>query len=263
MTQWFSGARDIDDERGERLGTLGYLPWEIRQEIIGYLFDVSFYPIKKARDWKFTGYTSEAYRRSTFNFHSMGLASPSTKSETEHYYLTKTKFHFSSPEHLRIFLDDLSIYQQSLLRSFSVDWWVYWDQDFCMSSWIAAFADLPPNLVSMEFCPIGNATVVREIKGHWFTYCARFDRAQRLAEYVNAMAKCARRHAPRAMFSLYIRGRRSNVEPAAEEWIRVFDDLEPWSKNWLEWWEEENKLGLDGGEEADNTASAPNGQQLT
>ena len=36
---WFSKAEDHDKERGTQLGTLGYLPWEIRQKIFGNVFD--------------------------------------------------------------------------------------------------------------------------------------------------------------------------------------------------------------------------------
>ena len=100
------------------------------------------------------------------------------------------------------------------------------------------------------------------MNGAWFIGDHTSTSLRPLIEYLDSAARDIRRRAARAKISLQIpEGQIKTV--TEEEWIPVFDDIEPWSKNWLEWWEEENKLDLDGGEEADNTASAPDGQHLT
>lgn len=40
---WFSKAEELDEERGTKLGTLGFLPWDIRQMIIEEVFEDVFH----------------------------------------------------------------------------------------------------------------------------------------------------------------------------------------------------------------------------
>lgn len=69
------------------------------------------------------------------------------------------------------------------------------------------------------------------------------------------LGKLARRCAARAKIDL-LKEYEDFVDlaPAEGVRIRVLDDLEPWSKDWLEWWEEDTKIYFDDGERASDMA---------
>ncbi|KAF6223705.1 hypothetical protein HO133_000548 [Letharia lupina] len=260
---WFSSARRIDDKCGERLGTLIYLPWEIRQKILKVLFE------DHANYYRSELITKESSARSIYprywgdhksRFYGMRLASPSTKVELEHYYLTQTEFRFESPKALENFLDRVSIYQQSLLRSFTFKLCrtVYRLADTSAASdWVAVCARLPPNLVSVQFDILGQGLRGIKTGGQCFIYDDDYPTVyvHRAITLVEILGKRARRCAAGVKVDLLD----CEFDPkhvVQEGGIEVswLIELEPWSKNWLGWWEEATKIDFDDGEGARNVA---------
>ena len=87
--------------------------------------------------------------------------------------------------------------------------------------------------------------------GAWFIRNARWFRSPRAIEILEVLGNRARRHAARAKIGLagwdYDP---KHVYPSGEGWVRVLHDLEPWSEDWLKWWEEDARVDLDDGKRA-------------
>ena len=158
---WFSRAEDLDEERGTQLGTLGYLPWEIRQKIFEEFFEGNFRarivrgsgcirpPLFDSIDppgaWYWAGYPG------VFRLWEIRLASASLKHEVEYAFFTMMNFHFDSIEAMMDFLVNLKTYEKSLLRSVSVLLDVWSDINVARESWMDACAKLPSGLTSIKF----------------------------------------------------------------------------------------------------------------
>lgn len=192
----------------------------------------------------------------------IGLASPSTKVEFEHCYFTNTIFAFDEPESLEGFLDSFSTYQQSLLRSFEFNlcnynsWYITNPSD-----WLRICNRLPSNLISIEFDLCHWVSPIKESGEKWFIrdwgHC--FTRFTLYIDFLNTMGKRARRRAARAKIGLLWCGEDPDYDPVCraqdrKQWLPVLDELEPWSKGWLDWWEEDTKVDLSEGEGASNKA---------
>lgn len=177
----------------------------------------------------------------------MRLASPSTRAELEYYYLTESDFKCESPEGLEAFLDRLSVYQQSLLRSFTFNLFARLNIAD-PRNWVAAFARLPSNLISIRFNVNGWNVSGFETDGHWFILGRGRSTADRAVALLDILGKRARRCAARAKIGLS--GCCNDAEYIVEwgdEVVGVLHDLEPWSENWLRWWEESTKIDMDNG----------------
>lgn len=260
MGKWFSAARDLDDERGERLGTLGYLPWEIRQEILKalLLLDYDGFPCGET----ILAACPEDKLNYPFLFannrtHSGGmrLASPSTRVEYEHCYLTEKTFIFEEPRHLEAFLDKMPIFQQSLLRSFIIELYPPQQCHGDVNDWVAVFARLPPNLVSIHFGVRSWAGCAMNLGGEWFVCDDSWYEVQPAIDLLDLLGKRARRFAARAKIGLgswYDHPK--DFHASGEGWVRVLHELEPWSADWLKWWEEATKVASDDGEGASDMA---------
>lgn len=141
---WFVRSRELDIERGTDLGTLGYLPWEIRQQIIKAVLD-GFFEGEHDR----VGHTlcyepSTALAPDLFNFsyYRMGMencrmnwdaysgvpglrhSSATLGFEYDSFFLSNTIFKFNRPTGLGKFLDQLSDYHQTKLRRILINIWV-------------------------------------------------------------------------------------------------------------------------------------------
>lgn len=164
--------------------------------------------------------------------YNMRLASPSTKFDFEHYYLTKTNFIFHEPKALEAFLDRLSVYQRSLLRSVTLKLFQTILEVSIIREWVTVCARLPCNLVSVKFSP--DTTCEGSVtKGQ--------------ISLLEILGKRVRRLAARAKIGLL-----DGFAPSFSRWdgddygppqdretgVDVLKELEPWSKNWLEWREE-------------------------
>ena len=87
--------------------------------------------------------------------------------------------------------------------------------------------------------------------GAWFIRLGSCYLPQHQINMLEVLGNRARRHAARAKIGLagwYDDPK--HVYPSGEGWIRVLHDLEPWSEDWLKWWEEDIKLDLDDGKRA-------------
>lgn len=189
-------------------------------------------------------------------FGGIRFASPSTKIEFEHYYLTKTNFNFWKPYALEMFLDQLSLYQRSLLRSFTLELGPWGDPDNAISiaDWMAVCARLPPNLVSIRFKAWGYDVIGGAMGGSWFFRTRGWPSFRRTLTLLEILSARARRCAARAKIGLLDYDDRPYDILEGDTVYEVFHELEPWSKSWLDWWEEATKIDLDDVERASNVA---------
>lgn len=134
QSAWSSKARTLDAKLGTRLGTLVYLPFEIRQQIFKHVFD-NYYPGEDGRyaqvpeTFDYLGRTKENLCDQLLEDHPTGgifeldsyrliseiafvvslrLASPTLKDEFEHFFLHNNVFKFLCPRRLSEFLSQLS-----------------------------------------------------------------------------------------------------------------------------------------------------------
>lgn len=156
---WFSNAQKHDDELGTGLGTLGYLPVEIRQSISRILlrgYVRQQYCVLRQRDrgnhlfsyrsqreynvgaffsdendhrymtlgWPFV-FELDSYWPYDPNAPAMDvrLASQSLKVEFEHIFLHGNIFKFDCPKALENFLSQLASHQKALLSHFQLEVW--------------------------------------------------------------------------------------------------------------------------------------------
>ena len=237
---WFSKAKDHDKERGTQLGTLGYFPWEIRQKIFRNIFD-GFFTVREVCSRWFCFSESGGNgpcRRETIPYSWRDLAirnvSASIRSEVEHAFITMAHFEFMSDKRLNIFLDHLTTYEKSLLRSVKIP--IHSGPLLKLESErvMASCARLPSGLTSIIF---------------EFTHCkvvTEPTEALELVDSFNLLGKQVRRcWTPRAKISIdnHFWGCLSSshdrdypFECQRQIVASAFSDLEPWSQGWLDWW---------------------------
>ena len=208
-----------------------------------------------AKDLTVTG-VLEPFTRYRYDYDSpYGLwnASPSTRSELEHYYLSNTEFIFENPEELILFADQLSTSQWSLLRLFTLEVSTSWQYKPSLKDWMSACARLPPNLSSVNISLWGSDLLSREIHGHWFIVksCLTWDPQNYDLElgqstFIDTLAKLAHRVAAKAKIGS--KPTREDYEEEKSQSIQplVLGDLDPWSKSFLIWWEEKSKIDFEG-----------------
>ena len=179
-------------------------------------------------------------------------ASPSTKAEFEYYYFTKSNFIFSRPADLEAFLGKLSMDQQSLLRSVTLKLYSPYENCYgAVSDWEPVCARLPPNIVSIYFDVCSLVDCAMEAGGKWFIRGYRQQTIPPVIDVLDLLGKQIRRRAARAKIGLERRYFSSNCDDTSgEEWVRVLQDVEPWSEDWLKWWEESTQVESDDGEGA-------------
>ena len=231
---WFSKAEDQDDERGTQLGTLGYLPWEVRQMVFENLFD----------DWRFEDISQYPWRQISSPWYDLASldASASMKREVTYAYLTTTKFQFDSLRALTGFLSRLTKHEKSLLRYVTIPLWEGYD-DFNVQRDIMmdACAELPSGLISITFM---------------FTYRCLNITDKRFQDSLDLLGKQNRRcWAPRAKISIAHNcwGPTECILPLHEILASTLTDLEPWSQGWLDWWASSQK-----DDPAEEQSSPPN-----
>ena len=110
---------------------------------------------------------------------------------------------------------------------------------------MSACARLPPNLISIILA-FSWDLVGAEIHGHWFLVSSSRDVAvgpelHHANVFINTVGKLAHRVAAKA-----------KIELEVSEWCeprhiyhRVLDDFDPWSKDYLRWWEEKTKIDFE------------------
>ena len=150
---WFSAARRRDDELGTRLGTLNYLPLEIRRVIYDYIVQYYHLHIDVREDistwlyvdrqrwiedaWYFNlGYTERRNTRgdpSIWEYNSywspyppgtlatFRLTSPTVKEEYEYWFLRTRQFAFETSFAYHGFMKQLTVEQQGWIRSLQIE----------------------------------------------------------------------------------------------------------------------------------------------
>ncbi|CAD6590158.1 MAG: hypothetical protein ASARMPRED_004594 [Alectoria sarmentosa] len=249
---WFSRARELDEKRGTQLGTLGFLPWEIRQTIIEKVFDREFHETIYLPEFKRTvletldnppkTYFEDdfpySWRSGSLDFYIAYLrnASASTKVEVEYTFLTKTNFKFRSPNALIYFLGRLTTYQQNLLRSITIPLCTRaYETDITAGNqaWMDAYAHLPSGLTSIKFgLDVWSLDAGRASSSEVFRELLRF------LELRGKQIK--RRWTPRAKIDmdLYEGGWYGELTiEKANNLASVLNEVEDWNKEWLECWE--------------------------
>ncbi|CAF9904420.1 hypothetical protein IMSHALPRED_000046 [Imshaugia aleurites] len=248
---WFAKAEEQDQELGTQLGTLGFLPWEIRQKIIVQVFDRNFLEMIDfedecgrrmletheipAKPWC-RGRDDNSHRwdyPDVWSLVHLQRASVSMSIEVQYIYFTLTKFMFDSPNALVSFLGRLTTYQQSLLRWISLLLLGY-DQTYeGNETWMDVCEQLPAGLTSIEFysrdltfwewadLDNGSSKVARD--------------TLRLIELLsNRIKRC---WAPKAKIGIDPDIAAWRYRPAISGALSsTCNELEDWSKEWLEWW---------------------------
>ena len=219
----------------------------------------SYRGIARARKLTVTGVLDPfiQYRDDYDSPYGLWHASPSTRSEMEHCYLSNTEIVFEDPEELIIFADQLSTFQWSRLRlvtlevhtshqySSSLEFWM----SYLLKDWVLACARLPPNLASINFDVSDSTLFGTEIHGHWFLVESESglvidSTLHRKSVLINTLGKLAHRVAARAKIGLG--GRCVVTDEPMDSHYRVLDDIEPWSKKFMSWWEEKTKIDFEG-----------------
>ncbi len=93
-----------------------------------------------------------------------------------------------------------------------------------------------------------------EISGPWIIYDFSNPIFHRTLPYLEILSARARRCAARAKFGLVDYFDKPWDPRVGETVVEAFHELEPWSKSWLEWWEEDTKIDLDEVEGGSNVA---------
>ena len=250
---WFSKAKDHDKERGTQLGTLGYLPWEIRQKIFGNVFDGCRYvqiehhmPYDHMPDhgegywdpWSREGRWRSWCNKKTLPYIWRGLAirnaSASLRLEVEHAFITMAHFEFwcdrglnylRPNDWLKYFLDHLTTYEKSLLRSVKIP--LVGGRFIEPESRIrmADFARLPSGLTSIIF------------EFNYINLKIAPTKALKITDSLNLLGNKIRRcWSPRAKISIEYACWDCLPGCPKRAVASAFDDVEPWSEDWLDWW---------------------------
>ena len=162
---WFDTARKDDQDAGTSLGTLRFLPYEIRQQIFQIVLEDYFDEVEEQLrqhnsvfnrcrsrcvghidrsllEIHFEGLHCSCKRDrvpNVFNlgsyfvwpaperlFMSLRLASPSIQREFDSVFLSRSTFQFTCSFTLQYFLDQLSPFQRKQLRCLSISIFQYW-----------------------------------------------------------------------------------------------------------------------------------------
>ena len=146
---WFTESRELDNNSGTELGTLGYLPWEIRQEMFKAVHDGYFYgdcdlaPRTLCYEIQdpLTGPAPDIFDLDSYHplrsgcytsggcYTSWGsvclrLSSATLGFEYDVLFLSNTIFKFECRTGLEKFLDQLSDFHQTMLRRIIISIWV-------------------------------------------------------------------------------------------------------------------------------------------
>lgn len=114
---WFSESRELDARMGTELGTLGYLPWEIRRQILKEILDYVFWYQRDPRTYR----GQEAW---PYDARHLRLSSPTLGLEFDELFLSNTIFKFEWPPDLGKFLGQMSSFHLTRLRRIIISIWV-------------------------------------------------------------------------------------------------------------------------------------------
>ena len=154
--EWISSAHRFDLERGTELGTLGYLPPEIRNKIWQHTLskdslrervDLAYFhpPVSCDSILSALFFFPQRDKRS-LGIRNLRLASTTMRNELDHVFLSTRTFHFPWPRAMIEFWDAMSIDKRSI-RSISIDASPTQNN----GRWLDTFASLPCGIRSLTF----------------------------------------------------------------------------------------------------------------
>lgn len=266
---WFNEASKDDKQANTRLGTLRFLPYEIRQQIFKIVLEDYVDEYNLQRKWygdtwlraegltkwqlSYEGwycrcgnaehdvFTLASYshitqydKRAPLN---LRFASESLEQEFDRVFLASNTFEFNSPASLERFMGMLSPLQQRQLKciklhTFGDGYWVYSsDMQKLFKAWMAVCERLPPGLISVQFILSHQRWWRVSLRGYW----AGNRRDRGFVDGFGLLSKKVSRACPRAQISLT--GREEMCKEVNDVLDAMLQELEPWSKEWLEWHE--------------------------
>ena len=256
--QHLEKSRELDIERGTELGTLGFLPWEIRQQILKLVLDgwffghferaprTLFYGTGPTRDIfnnyfydiilpdYISGYTSQALVN-------LRLSSATLGFECEGIFLFNTIFKFQCPTDLEDFLDQIPNLHQTKVRRIIISIWVpcgcrsRWAPCDCRSRCLCkdwrdgcktACLQLPMSLRQVSFelgykRSWGHAPSCRE-RG----ISRRSNQIKAVANFVEILGKTIVRSAPDAVIELHEHAKKWLLPEEIELFDAAVNDIE-------------------------------------
>ncbi len=264
---WFDGASKDDKEANTRLGTLRFLPYEIRQQIFKIVLEDYFdkynqqggepgIPRLCAGDltkWQLnyegsycrcrhaeheTGdvFTLTSYchiaqhkKRAPLN---LRFASESLEQEFDHVFLASNTFEFTCPASPERFMDMLSPLQQRQLKRIRLHMFGYRFRPY--------YSDISKLfkhwMAVCEHLPPRLISVQFVLSYDWGSsggYWTGNRRDRGFADVLGLLSKKESRACPRAKISLT--EREEVYEEDCDVLDTVLQELEPWSKEWHEW----------------------------
>lgn len=256
---WFMESRELDTERGTELGTLGYFPWEIRQQILKMVFDGYFLSYRKCDLAPPTlcylnpkGVTGQApdifdlyhsyrnlvsqgcYMSSTSQeLFSLHLSSATLGFEYDDLFLSNAIFKFECPKGLDGFLDQLSDNHQTKLRRIIINIWVPCG---CRSrrlrrdwrdGWKTACFQLPASLrqvsIELDYSRPWNHNAR---SCFWHGDSRQSNEIKAVANLVEVLSKMIVRSAPDVVIELHERARKRLLPEEIELFDAAVNDVE-------------------------------------
>ncbi|CAF9907881.1 MAG: hypothetical protein ALECFALPRED_004029 [Alectoria fallacina] len=266
LWSWFEKARKDDEEANTRLGTLGYLPYEIRQQILKfvladyydkynrrgrqlriastYSFSGNLTMCKQNEECETTGvFDLSSYSRSGTKMDraplSLRSVSPSIKLECGCILLTSITFVSTCPASLARFLDQLSPLQQGQLRSLRIHLFgcsiCSRDRVKLCNIWVAVCQRLPTGLTSVEFgwTNLGGRRRESRMEDGRLRRLSETEEFRLAAGMFGVLSKQVWRASSRAKISMT--GREGLYKGECNVLDDALDELEPWSREWHEW----------------------------
>lgn len=236
---WFSKAEYQDRERGTQLGTLGYLPWEVRQKVFLNLFHREDCPELGARGdldrmekVRLTEDPTHSWDDISWNELASQDASANIKLEVHYAYITTTHFHFSTLGALTLFLGRLTKYQKSLLRHITIPMAEGFDTKAGSEIMRDACAELPSGLTHIAFTYTNWFLEIPSLRKKVDSFDLLCKRIRRCCA---PRAKISFGHVYRQVVPKSLKGKHRIVS-CEYEIKNSAHELESWSQDWLDWW---------------------------
>ena len=263
---WFEKARKDDEEANTRLGSLRYLPYEIRQQIFKFVLADYYeqynrrgrrlhiastyscagnlFTCEQENECETSGvFELRSYSRSGTKMERAPLGlrsvSPSIRLECEYILLTSNNFVSTCPASIRRFLDQLSPLQQGQLRSLRIH--LFGCSNCCRDRvelcnlWVAFCQRLPTGLTSVEFgwTDLGGRRWRPRMEDGSFRRLSEAEKFGLAAGMFGVLSKQVWRASSRAKLSMT--GRERLYKGECDVLDAALEELEPWSKEWHEW----------------------------
>lgn len=221
----------IDSERITRLGILGYLPWEVRQQIWREVLCSAYWSADGVLSYLGPGcpfglqnYDGSPYIANSFYLKSISNlyeTSSDVDAEFKSMFLSTNQFQFACARNLAYFLDCLSSTQRCQIFHFNICLFTcpVHIHGSCIREWISVFERIPSELRSVRF-RIGKM--------------AQKDRGYSLWLF-DDLNKRVRRNAPKAMVSIISRRRSQHRTRETAAFEALVDDVETCSEESIAW----------------------------